>query len=69
MGKYVDVILPVPINASFTYATRKDDKVSVGERVIVPFGKKKIYTGIVWRIKDTTPEDVASIKEIYSGWD
>jgi len=66
MGKYVDVILPVPINASFTYATRKDDKVSVGERVIVPFGKKKIYTGIVWRIKDTTPEDVANIKEIYS---
>ncbi len=66
MGKYVDVILPVPINASFTYATRKDDKVSVGERVIVPFGKKKIYTGIVWRIKDTMPEDVANIKEIYS---
>lgn len=66
MGKYVDVILPVPINESFTYATRQDDKVSVGERVIVPFGKKKIYTGIVWRIKDSIPEDVTNIKEIYS---
>ena len=64
MNKYIDVILPVPINGCFTYALRPDDKVAEGDRVIVPFGKKKIYTGIVWKIKDSVAEDIANIKEI-----
>jgi len=67
MSKFVDVILPVPIGACFTYILRQEDEnVKIGCRVIIPFGKKKIYTGIVWRIKDTAPEGIADIKEVYS---
>lgn len=46
---FVEVILPVPVGATFTYRVPEemDGQVSVGSRVIVPFGKKKFYTGIV----------------------
>jgi len=43
MSKFVDVILPVPIGACFTYILRQEDEnVKIGCRVIIPFGKKKI---------------------------
>jgi primosomal protein N' (replication factor Y) len=41
--KYIDVILPLPLKASFTYAVPVDwsEQIRIGMRVVVPFGKKK----------------------------
>lgn len=49
MNKYVDVILPLPLAQKFTYVLPEEyaNQVSVGSRVVVPFGRKKYYTGLV----------------------
>lgn len=45
---YSDVILPLPLNATFTYRVPDEyASIKAGFRVIVPFGSKKYYTGIV----------------------
>lgn len=58
MDKYIDVILPLPLHASFTYLlpTEWADQVQIGCRVMVPFGKKKFYTGIVRNVHSCRPE-------------
>lgn len=55
---YADVILPVPIPQLFTYSIPDEmaDIVDVGSRVVVQFGRKKSYSGIVRRIHDEKPE-------------
>ena len=53
---YVDVILPLPIKGTFTYCTDEDDLL-VGQRVVVQFGARKLYTAIVKRIHDKKPVD------------
>lgn len=55
---YADVILPLPLADSFTYALPPDmaSQVRVGSRLIVPFGQKKFYTAIVVRLHDQTPD-------------
>lgn len=47
--RYAQVILPLPLFASFTYEVPEgfQDEISVGTAVLVQFGKKKFYTGIV----------------------
>jgi primosomal protein N' (replication factor Y) len=56
---YADIILPVPLNSLFTYAipTGMADRIAFGKRVLVPFGPKKLYVGIVVRIHDNKPTD------------
>jgi len=56
--KYVDVILPLPLDGFFTYAlpSSLEDSVREGERVVVPLGKKKSYTAIVARIHNIAPQ-------------
>lgn len=63
--QYADVILPLPLHDTFTYAIPADmqDSIKRGCRVVVPFGKKKIYTAIVARVHDQRP-DFDNIKEI-----
>ena len=65
MKKFVDVILPLPLNACFTYLLPAHcaDEVQVGCRVVVPFGKKKYYTGIVRTIHYQEPVDY-EVKEV-----
>ena len=62
---FVDVILPLPLNSCFTYALPETlvGNVKVGCRVVVPFGKKKFYTGIVQDIHCRKPEDY-EVKEV-----
>ena len=52
--KYVSVILPLALNRVLTYAVPDElaADVIVGGRVVVPVGKKKLYTGIVSQIFD-----------------
>ncbi|MEZ4803432.1 MAG: primosomal protein N' [Gelidibacter sp.] len=57
MGNFIDVILPIPIEKSFTYSVNKAeaDFLKIGMRVAVPFGKSKIYTAIVHKIHNQEP--------------
>lgn len=52
--KYVDVIFPLPLSSVFTYSVSPEleTSVCVGCRVVVPFGPKKIYTGLVVGVRD-----------------
>lgn len=55
---YADVLLPVPIGGTFTYSVPEDMVASlrVGQRVIVPFGRKKFYTGIIGSLSPVPPQ-------------
>jgi primosomal protein N' (replication factor Y) len=55
---YVDVILPLPINQKFTYQISKEYfyKIQVGCRVAIPFGRTKVYAGIVCNFHSIEPK-------------
>ena len=55
---YVDVILPLPLDGTFTYALPAPlaGKVRLGVRLLVPLGKSKTYTAMAVRVHDTKPE-------------
>lgn len=59
MKTFADVVLPLPLMNVYTYSIPEEQvgKVVVGARVIVPFGKKKIYTAIVWYIHHQQPQE------------
>jgi primosomal protein N' (replication factor Y) len=54
---FVEVILPLAIAINYTYRVpyEMNDEVAVGKRVVVQFGKSKMYTAIVARITDQAP--------------
>ena len=57
---YAEVILPKPLNTTFTYRVPDElhSQVKVGYRVIVPFGRKNtFYTAIVINITHIAPSD------------
>lgn len=62
---YADVILPLSLADSYTYAVPQDlqERIGVGYRVIVPFGQKKIYTAIVMQLHETPPQD-CQVKDV-----
>lgn len=62
---YAEIILPLPLDSTFTYSVPADLEcsVKVGYRVIVPFGRKKYYTGIVSSLTNKAPEGF-EIKDI-----
>ena len=56
---FVQVLLPVPIPKTFTYRVPKgfEEQIQVGTRAIVPFGTKKIITGVISSIHQEAPVD------------
>lgn len=54
---FIDVILPIPLKQTFTYSVNKDEAAFLkqGMRVAIPFGKSKVYTGIVFQVHDQPP--------------
>lgn len=66
MNHFIDVILPIPIKNTFTYKVTEAEAnfLQPGTRVSVPFGKKRIYTGIVFSIHDNPPQ-VYQAKDIH----
>jgi len=56
---FADVVLPVPVGKFFTYRVPRalGDLIKPGLRVIVPFGQKKVLTGIVVRLHTQPPRD------------
>lgn len=55
---FAEVLLPVPIAGTFTYSVPEGlmGSIKIGCRVIVPFGKKKFYTGIVAALTPVAPQ-------------
>ncbi|MDE6558694.1 MAG: primosomal protein N', partial [Muribaculaceae bacterium] len=51
---FAEVILPLPLYSTFTYSipAEMSGDVHVGSRVLVQFGARKFYTGIVLEIHD-----------------
>lgn len=70
MPLFADVILPLALADSYTYIIPKEleGTIHAGYRVIVPFGKNKLYTAIVLRIHQNKPKNIA-LKEIHSQLD
>jgi len=64
---YAEVLLPLPVEGTFTYSVSGDllPEVQVGSLVIVPFGSRKLYTGIVTELHDRMPETLR-VKTIVS---
>lgn len=64
--KYADVILPLPLENSYTYSIPVDleKQVVPGCRVIVHFGKKRYYTAIVLAVHELPPK--MEVKEIFA---
>lgn len=62
---YIDVILPLPVANVYTYVvpTEMLGQLNVGMRVIVPWGKTKIYTALVYSFHQNYSSDY-QIKEI-----
>ncbi len=54
---FADVLLPLPLPGYFTYRVpfEMNDSIEKGQRVVVQFGQKKIYTAIVFNIHEQVP--------------
>lgn len=56
-----EVILPLPVKGTFTYVIPDNlhEILKIGMRVIVPFGAKKFYSGIVKTIFEENPDNIS----------
>jgi primosomal protein N' (replication factor Y) len=55
---YIDIILPLPIKQKFTYQLGDEhlSTAEIGCRVAVPFGRSKIYAGLIDAIHTNKPD-------------
>ncbi|HRH12341.1 MAG TPA: primosomal protein N', partial [Bacteroidia bacterium] len=56
---FADVIVPLGVPEKFTYRipVEMNELVAIGKRVLVQFGKTKIYTGIIYKIHELAPKE------------
>jgi primosomal protein N' (replication factor Y) len=54
---FAEILLPLPIPGTFTYRVpyELNGEMEVGKRVVVQFGRQKIYTGLVKEIHENVP--------------
>lgn len=57
--KFIDVIVPLSVPNLYTYRVpfELNEFVKVGQRVVVQFGKKKLYTAIIRKIHHKAPKN------------
>ena len=62
---YAHIILPLSLHDAYTYAVPEPMQKTIqpGQRVIIQFGQKRLYAGLVLTLSETKPENV-DIKEI-----
>ena len=62
---FADVILPLAVERNYTFGVplSMQDKIKIGCRVEVQFGKRKVYSGIVKTLHQNKP-DVYEVKPI-----
>ncbi|MDR1675995.1 MAG: primosomal protein N' [Tannerella sp.] len=65
--KYAEVIVPLPLENTYTYRIPEGMEAAVGKnfRVVVPFGQRRYYTAIVREIHERVPETPYALKEIF----
>lgn len=58
MPHFAEVILPLALPQNFTYSIPDNlqEQIAIGKRVIVQFGKRKLYTALVARLHDLAPK-------------
>ncbi|MDR3268455.1 MAG: primosomal protein N' [Tannerella sp.] len=66
--KYAEVILPLPLENTYTYRVpaAMEASVQVNFRVIVPFGTKRYYTAVIKEIHERVPDTPYALKEIFA---
>ncbi|MFM7770301.1 MAG: primosomal protein N', partial [Bacteroidota bacterium] len=59
---FVDVVIPLAVPKPLTYRVPAEWEMYIqeGSRVIVPLGKSKKYTGIIWRVHEEVPKELAA---------
>ena len=64
--KYAEVILPLPLENTYTYSISAEMEpfVQVHFRVVVPFGKKRYYIGIVKQVHENISDSSCELKDI-----
>ncbi len=64
---YADVLLPLPVKGTFTYRVpyALNAHVCDGQRAVVPFGRNKVYSGLIRRVHEDPPPSFR-IKYIHS---
>ena len=60
--RYADIVLPLA-QPLYTFAVAEGVTLCEGMAVAVPFGRSKIYTGIVWRLHDRR-HDFKTVKTV-----
>lgn len=66
---FAEILLPINLDGSFTYSVPENfrDNIEIGNRVLVNFGKNKLYTGIVYSLHNNIPnfetKDIINILE------
>ncbi len=55
---FVEVILPLAISKAYTYRVpfELNQQIEIGKRVVVQFGKSKIYTAVIYQISEQPPQ-------------
>jgi primosomal protein N' (replication factor Y) (superfamily II helicase) len=54
---FADILLPLPLKGTFTYRVPQalNKGIREGQRAVVPFGRNKVYAGLVKKIHSTAP--------------
>ncbi len=62
----IEVLLPLPVSGLFSYEMPDfiGENSPIGRRVLVPFGMKKVYTGIVWQVSPQQNTAAVPLKSI-----
>ena len=64
---YADILLPLPTSDTYTYLIpdSMSGRLQVGMRVVVPFGKRRYYTGIIRELHRRPPAKNYALKSIF----
>jgi primosomal protein N' (replication factor Y) len=64
-SEFVQVILPLSLHETYTYRIPEEykGKINTGQRVIVQFGRKKLFSALVLSVEDSAPLNI-KVKEI-----
>lgn len=57
---FADILLPLPLRGTFTYRIPQElnGRLAFGMRVVVPFGKNKLYSGLIVKVHRNVPNQV-----------
>lgn len=58
LATFIQVILPLPLAQQYTYRVSQEleTTIAIGKRVAVQFGKRKVYSALIYKITHTPPQ-------------